>query len=125
MVAFSARLTHHVNLNNGQTVIFDTPLMNLGNAYHETYGHFSAPEDGLYQFAVTLLTLSKTSDFGLMKNGNEILARFYSKEGFIGSTNVVEVILQARDVVFVKATSDGDLDGGYYCMFSGFLIQNL
>ena len=54
-----------------------------------------------------------------------MLARFYSKEGFTGSVNVVEVILQARDVVFVKATSDGDLDGSYYCMFSGFLIQNL
>ena len=125
MVAFSARVSHDINLSIGQTVIFDAPLMNLGHAYHETYGHFSAPEDGLYQFAVSLLTQSKTSDFALMKNGNEILARVYSKEGLIPSTNVIEVILQDRDVVFVKATLDGDLDGGHYCMFSGFLIQNL
>ena len=72
----SFKVTHWLHflqecqLSVQQTVIFDAPLMNLGNAYHKTYEYFSAPKDGLYQFAVSLLTQSKTSDFALMKNGN-------------------------------------------------------
>lgn len=48
MVAFTASLSHDINVAVGQTVIFDRVLLNLGNAYHETYGHFTAPVDGIY-----------------------------------------------------------------------------
>ena len=124
-VAFTARLSYDVNLGSGQTVIFDTPLLNFGNAYHETYGHFTAPVDGIYQFALSLLNNGKEGYFVIMKNGNEHLASLFSKEDFVPSTIVIVLQMQARDVVFVKAWTAGDLDENHYCIFSGFLIQSL
>ena len=76
-IAFTARLSHDISLGAGQTVVFDTPLLNLGNAYHEPYGHFSAPVDGIYQFAVSLLNDGKQSFFEIMKHGNEVLASLF------------------------------------------------
>lgn len=125
MVAFTASLSHDINVAVGQTVIFDRVLLNLGNAYHETYGHFTAPVDGIYQFAVSLLNNGRNAYFTLTKNGNEHLVYIYSRHDFVPGTSVIEVQLQARDVVFVKATTDGDLDEGHYCVFSGFLIQQI
>uniref|UniRef100_A0A8W8I114 C1q domain-containing protein n=1 Tax=Magallana gigas TaxID=29159 RepID=A0A8W8I114_MAGGI len=73
-IAFTARLSRDVNLAQGQTVVFDKIQLNIGNAYHETYGHFSAPIAGLYQFALTLLNNGNESYFTLVRNGNEPLA---------------------------------------------------
>lgn len=104
-------------------MVFDTPLLNLGNAYHETYGHFSAPVDGIYQFAVSLLNDGKESYFGIMKNGNEVLASLIYKADYVPSSNFIVIQLQIGYVVFVKASTAGNLDQTYYCVFSGFLIQ--
>lgn len=101
--------------------MFDKIQLNIGNAYHETYGHFSAP---IAQFAVTLLNNGNESYFTLVRNGNEPLAALYSKAGFIPASAVVVVQLEASDVVFVKATNVGaNLDEPFYCLFSGYLIQ--
>lgn len=124
-IAFTARLPHDISLGAGQTVVFDTLLLNLGNAYHETYGHFSAPVNGIYQFAVSLLNDGRQSDFLIMKNGNELLAQLYSKIGYVPSSNLIVIQLQAGDVIFVKAWAAGNLDESHYCVFSGFLIQKL
>lgn len=105
-------------------MVFDKTELNIGNAYHETYGHFSAPIAGLYQFALTLLNNGNESYFTLVRNGNEPLAALYSKAGFIPASAVVVVQLEASDVVFVKATNVGaNLDEPFYCLFSGYLIQ--
>eukprot|EP00105_Crassostrea_gigas_P028103 XP_011449651.1 PREDICTED: complement C1q-like protein 4 [Crassostrea gigas] len=123
-IAFTARLSRDVNLAQGQTVVFDKTQLNIGNAYHETYGHFNAPIAGLYQFALTLLNDGNESYFSLVRNGNELLAALYSKAGFIPASAVVVVQLEASDVVFVKATNVGaNLDEPFYCLFSGYLIQ--
>ena len=124
-IAFTARLSHDISLGAGQTVVFDTPLLNLGNAYHETYGHFSAPVDGIYQFAVSLLNDGNQSYFEIMKNGNEVLASLFSKADYVPLSNIIVIELQVGDVVFVKALTAGNLDETYYCVFSGFLIQKL
>eukprot|EP00105_Crassostrea_gigas_P024912 XP_011445329.1 PREDICTED: heavy metal-binding protein HIP [Crassostrea gigas] len=123
-IAFTARLSHDVNLAVGQTVVFDKTQLNLGNAYHDTYGHFSAPIAGLYQFALTLLNNGNDSYFVLVRNGNEELAGLYSRHDFVPASAVVVVQLEASDVVFVKATNVGaNLDEPFYCLFSGYLIQ--
>ncbi|XP_062608644.1 uncharacterized protein LOC134270442, partial [Saccostrea cucullata] len=42
-IAFTAALTLNTEYLAGNTVVFDKIILNLGNAYHESYGHFTAP----------------------------------------------------------------------------------
>ncbi|XP_062608645.1 complement C1q-like protein 4 [Saccostrea cucullata] len=123
-IAFTARLSHDVELLGEQTIVFDKIILNLGNAYHESYGHFTAPVQGVYQFAVSLLNDGKESYFSLMRNGNQVLSMLYIRSGtFYSSSSIVVAQLEANDVVFVKGTRTANLDESYYCIFSGFLIQ--
>jgi hypothetical protein len=112
-------------LASQQTVIFDNVLSNLGNAYHETYGHFTAPVSGTYQFAVSLLTKTPgpNSYYEVVKNGNQVLSRIYIVKEYYSSSTTVIAHLDVADVVFVKAASVSTLDAGYYCVFSGVFIQ--
>ncbi|XP_062608646.1 complement C1q-like protein 4 isoform X1 [Saccostrea cucullata] len=122
-IAFTATLTHNTEYLAGNTVVFDRIILNLGNAYHESYGHFTVPVRGVHQFSASLLNNGKDSYFNIMRNGNQMLSDIYTKTGYISSSSIVVVQLEARDVVFVKASTTGNLDGGYYCIFSGFLIK--
>ncbi|XP_048736539.1 complement C1q-like protein 4 [Ostrea edulis] len=124
-IAFTARLSSNMVLSNQQTVIFDNVLLNLGNAYHETYGHFTAPVSGVYQFAVSLLTGpgGSNSYFAVLRNGNQLLGSIYIVKDYYSSSVTVTAHLDMSDVVFVRADSASKLDAGYYCAFSGFLIQ--
>ncbi|XP_071125818.1 protein BCAP-like [Mytilus edulis] len=48
VVGFNAVLTHDVSLGPHQTLVFDTVITNVGQAYEPRDGQFSAPYSGLY-----------------------------------------------------------------------------
>ncbi|XP_062569909.1 multimerin-2-like isoform X2 [Saccostrea cucullata] len=124
-VVFTAILSQNVELGAGQTVVFNKTLLNVGNAYHETYGHFRAPVSGLYQFSVSLLNNKKETKFEIVRNGNQNLAKLYTQAGtYSASAKTIAVRLELDDVLFVRTITAGNLDGSaYYCVFSGFLIH--
>ncbi|OPL33735.1 hypothetical protein AM593_02595, partial [Mytilus galloprovincialis] len=73
-VAFHARLKPYITLGSRQTVIFDQVITNIGKAYNQHTGHFTAPYDGIYFFACTFLRPHNATPLHLqmVKNSNEI-----------------------------------------------------
>ena len=49
-IAFSAGLSHHANISNGEKVVFDRIFIDLGSAYNHVTGEFVAPVTGVYEF---------------------------------------------------------------------------
>ena len=47
-VAFTAALSHVFHHSNGQMIVFDTTVTNIGGAYNANDGLFVAPVKGLY-----------------------------------------------------------------------------
>ncbi|VDI23632.1 Hypothetical predicted protein, partial [Mytilus galloprovincialis] len=73
-VAFHARLKPYITLGSRQTVIFDQVITNIGKAYNQHTGHFTAPYDGIYFFACTFLRPHNATllHLQMVKNSNEI-----------------------------------------------------
>jgi hypothetical protein len=101
-VSFYARLTKNVALGGTQSVIFDEVLTNNGHAYNKHTGHFTAPRDGTYYFAISFLTVNGHTHMQLMKNGHEIgRGLAYPDHASTGAINVI-ANLKKGDVVWPR-----------------------
>ena len=121
-MAFSVTLTNDTTgLHHDDTVIFDSALLNLGNAYLN--GTFVAPVPGIYVFHTTLDATIKT-DAKIVKKG-QTLATFEC-EPWDPSTQTVIVELQAGDDVSVKIQGYHNVAiyGHGFSTFSGFLLHD-
>jgi hypothetical protein len=96
---FQAYLTSPKSVSGGDvttTIIFDTPIDNVGSAYDPTNGIFTAPATGYYQFSTTVFFADLTN---LTLNTQAILA--YS--GNVQSLRLVNQSMSAStggDVIF-------------------------
>ena len=101
-VSFYARLTKNVALGTAQNVIFDDVRTNNGHAYNKHTGHFTAPRDGTYYFAISFLTVNGHTHLQLMKNDQEIGRGLAYPDH--ASTGVINVIanLKKDDVVYPR-----------------------
>ena len=54
-IAFAAKLSSGRNSNAGATLVFDSPIANVGNGYNAETGIFTAPVNGVYFFTVVCL----------------------------------------------------------------------
>ncbi|CAC5388782.1 C1QL [Mytilus coruscus] len=71
-VAFDAILTHNLDHSSIEdtTIVFDSILTNVGNAYVKDFGAFIAPVPGVYLFTYTIHVNKAGDIFGtLMVNG--------------------------------------------------------
>ncbi|XP_063438548.1 complement C1q tumor necrosis factor-related protein 3-like [Mytilus trossulus] len=123
-VAFHARLTPHVTLGSTQTVIFDHVITNIGKAYNQHTGHFTAPCNGIYFFACTFLQTSTPLELQIVQNSSEI-SRGHAPRGenFAGSMNAV-IYLHKGDVVKVRhyPGRGSETIHGDWSFFSGYLL---
>ncbi|KAL3836222.1 hypothetical protein ACJMK2_021661 [Sinanodonta woodiana] len=133
-VAFHAYLTKDGGAVHYAHVVFDTVLLNIGNAYSPLHGIFRAPYSGLYLFSVTAaISPGHFLHFYLMKNDKaEEFVFTYSSDWEQGSkTTILE--LNVDDYVWVEA--DGQLTGSLsgdnfnhihmHSSFSGILIKEM
>ncbi|CAG2256714.1 unnamed protein product [Mytilus edulis] len=102
-IAFHAQLTPHVTLGSTQTVIFDHVITNIGKAYNQHTGHFTAPFNGIYFFACTFLqTGGSYLHLQMVQNSIEISKGHASSgDAVAGSMNAV-IYLHKGDVVKVR-----------------------
>ncbi len=97
---------------------------NVGNAYNNSTGIFTAPEDGIYHFSgSTLINDSNDALFCLRKNSSALACDYQRAGDNIGSTISTTFELAAGDEVTLYTdeaiqTSWGD----YYHTFSGHLV---
>lgn len=125
-VAFHARLKPSVTLGSKQIVVFDDVITNIGQAYDQHSGFFTAPCDGIYFFACTFLRGRGVElNLQMVKNNNEI-SRGHAATGGgsqTGSMNAV-VYLRKGEVVKIRhfpgVGSENIHDD--WCFFTGYSV---
>ncbi|XP_063438549.1 complement C1q tumor necrosis factor-related protein 3-like [Mytilus trossulus] len=126
-VAFHARLTPSVTLGSTQTVIFDHVITNIGKAYNQHTGHFTAPFNGIYFFACTFLRPHTATQLHLqmVQNSTEISRGHAATGGGSqeGSMNAV-VYMHKGDVVKVRHYPGlgSEIIHGDWSFFTGYRI---
>ncbi|XP_045168767.2 caprin-2-like [Mercenaria mercenaria] len=125
--AFTARLSAHIEkLGKNQPIIFDNIVTNIGQAYSETSGKFTAPKDGVYYFIATVLSFSgQQLRTEIVRNGQFMVKMYsYDKAHEQGTSGVV-LHLNASDEVWVRhymGTEGENVYGYHWSTFSGFQI---
>uniref|UniRef100_A0A3P8TPY4 C1q domain-containing protein n=1 Tax=Amphiprion percula TaxID=161767 RepID=A0A3P8TPY4_AMPPE len=128
-VAFSASL--HTSLDRidlgpydtNTTLQFKRVVTNIGNAYDEDTGIFTAPVKGLYYLRFT----GNVGDSGylnaaLLKNGVNMFA-IYNKGHHSSGSNSMALVLEQGDQVWITLWPDSVVfDQSRRTTFSGFLI---
>lgn len=128
MTGFHAKVTSDTALGTAQTVIFDSVITNIGNAYNPQTGHFTAPHDGVYFFASSFLKTTGTPALHLqmVKNTDEISKGHASTASGpeSGSMNAV-VELKKNDVVKIRhhPSQGSETIHGEWSYFTGYLIK--
>ncbi|KAK3096917.1 hypothetical protein FSP39_004750 [Pinctada imbricata] len=128
MIAFSARTSKQLTSTRASIkIVFDHVVTNTGKAYDGSTGIFTAPSDGIYVFAWTVLTNPKKwFDSELVVNGIPKLynaADAHNGGSFesSGCTGVME--LKSGDKVWIRKYSTlGNLLRERWSSFSGLKL---
>ena len=115
-----------VGLGIHQTIIFDTTLSNVGNAYHPPTGIFHAPVSGVYVFSVTLMVTRGHSQYLELVVDGGFIADIYCGTGDVRQTfssmrHLVVEVKKDSDV-WVRTGNSGQVRGYMRTDFSGFLL---
>ncbi|XP_062619331.1 cerebellin-2-like [Saccostrea cucullata] len=114
-----------VNLGKNTIVVFGTITLNSGNAYDATTGIFTAPDDGIYSFTWTILTMSgKYFKTRIVLSDNSI--GYNHVDGVSGSSNWESgtssafIKMKKNDKVWITTFGEGKCAYQEYSSFSGF-----
>ncbi|XP_063764460.1 uncharacterized protein LOC134881218 [Eleginops maclovinus] len=129
-VAFSAGLTDSGSVgpfNEERTLIFSKTITNIGQAYNQTAGVFTAPVGGLYFFSFTAADYLKGyMGLYLYKNNRPIIFNLELNDhgGYASTSNGVALQLDRGDVVRLSLPASYRLydDSRNFSVFSGFLL---
>ena len=122
------------NLGAGQTIIFDKVITNIGNAYDNITGVFTAPVKGVYIFDMALMTDPGDHQYlELVQNGQNILFNYGHALGgnhLVSSTRTVSVELSKGTKVWIRTQNTpthgtGKVHGYSFSTFSGWLYTTL
>ena len=116
-----------VDLKSGPW-IFDTVVTNVGNAYNDHTGLFTAPDNGIYVFNFNFVNHwdEDTVHGKLVKNGVTIaMGVAESRDFFDDGGAMATVLLEKGDEVYVTRGGLGNkILGDWWCNFSGFLLSD-
>ncbi|XP_061650367.1 rho-associated protein kinase 2-like isoform X1 [Phyllopteryx taeniolatus] len=129
-VAFAAALTDSGSVgpfDRETTVIFSKVFANVGRAYNETSGMFTAPMDGVYVFSFTAADFLKGyMGVTLYRNQQPIVSSLDLNDhgGYASASNGALILLEAGDHVRLSLPASYRLydDTRSFSVFSGFLL---
>ena len=125
-IAFTATSTQTKMVHQDKTVIFDNVITNVGGAYNNSTGVFTAPQDGTYMIQATIrashgeeiwanLSVNKSRVVSVNARGTD------GRHG-MGSQSMV-VTLGKGDIVTIECKNEnGNFYGHYYETFSGYFL---
>ena len=106
-------------------VVFENVVSNIGKAYNNATGVFTAPSKGAYVFLWTMTTKEGSSFIAyLMKNGNDVKYLYVNggtKGGFETGSSSALLELKKGDVVYIRGEKDGRLEYPNV-VFTGFKL---
>ncbi|CAK6984620.1 uncharacterized protein LOC108874148 isoform X10 [Scomber scombrus] len=116
--------------NTETTLIYRAVKTNIGGAYGQSTGIFTAPVAGVYYFTIfhhagkdhgTVLYLYKNNQKVIMTQNHKAVFEIAHNGG-----NAVFLQLQPGDQVYVRMTANSFIWGGnYHTTFSGFLVSQV
>ncbi|XP_048772156.1 complement C1q-like protein 4 [Ostrea edulis] len=127
-IAFSARQSSARTYKQHETWIFDTVLVNDGNAYNKATGTFTAPVGGTYGFTwATLTNPSKAAHPYLRVNGHykgytAFNNRHTSQKVWSSGSNTILVHLKKGDTVNIASGYLAAYAREIFSSFSGWKI---
>ncbi|XP_045215459.2 cerebellin-2-like [Mercenaria mercenaria] len=127
-VAFFAKMVNH--LEHGgvhQTVIFESVVTNVGNAYNSQLGKFIAPVPGTYVFSTTLVSRHFNGAHAQFVSNGTALTTMYVNAGQTGDDTTSQTIVlqleKGEDVSVQNLDTDKSFYGSSHSIFSGFLLE--
>ncbi|MEQ2290080.1 hypothetical protein AMECASPLE_039724 [Ameca splendens] len=131
-VAFSASLLAQgfgtigpYNDNRVTNLVFRHVITNIGGAYNPQTGGFTAPVKGAYHFELHACNKDGSGPaVMLVKNGFQVISVWGQKASFISASNGATLLLNARDVVYVRLYEEYSIydNEDHLSTFSGHLL---
>ncbi|XP_052765439.1 heavy metal-binding protein HIP-like [Mya arenaria] len=127
-IFFNSKNVADTTIKAGHTIVFTETLVNDGNAYDNTTGIFTAPEDGIYLVSLHMCVKNKQNlYYGLVIDGKESLrGEMYEYRAVtcnsvqqlltIKAGNRVWIQVYVKDVVLLQSAN-------HWNMFSAFLLN--
>lgn len=130
-VAFSARISTFYTSKDGQTVVFNDIISNVGSGYNNQDGVFTTPVDGVYVFFCKITQQSNSHDmfYQFILNGSvqtQTLVFGRSDHTHRTSSNLIVLQISRGDRVWIKMMTGGvhySYSTGGEQSFSGFLLK--
>ena len=126
---FSTDDAHNgIALGTKSTLRFDKTITNIGNGYDPSTGIFTAPVTGVYGFSVNMMAPLRVTHasvgLAIIRRGallDEVWAAGPDVDDQ-GSTDVT-THLTAGEQVWVRQAAGDAVRGGYWTVFTGYLLQ--
>ena len=126
-VAFTAWANEAI-YEEGDTVIFDGVVSNIGNHYNPSTSIFTCPINGVYAFFSSITSQEGYFMFAdIMHNSDDLTTVAADDDGLIQGSNFAVILCNQGDTVFIQAefADDHRMYGDSqrkYSTFSGFLL---
>ena len=127
-IAFSVTLTQAdvVNLGQGQTVIYDKVISNLGKGYDVSTGIFRPSVAGWYVFSMTLMSSpGETQELDVVLNGVRLFHCYTDGNEYNSASRTIVAHADPGDNVWVQTAQwphSDKVHGAEHSSFTGYLI---